>query len=56
MDKSENKKTKTQLLRDLQDVVDSFNEKKKLVDSILEEIDILERKYYQLIEEIKNNK
>jgi hypothetical protein len=50
------KKSKTQLLRELQDVVDNFNEKKKVVDSVLDEIDILEKKYYQLISEIKENK
>ena len=50
------KKSKTQLLRELQDVVDNFNEKKKVVDSVLDEIDILKKKYYQLISEIKENK
>ena len=50
------KKSKTQLLRELQDVVDNFNEKKKIVDSVLDEIDILEKKYYQLVSEIKENK
>jgi hypothetical protein len=50
------KKSKTQLLRELQDVVDEFNEKKKFVNSVLDEIDILEKKYYQLVSEIKDNK
>jgi hypothetical protein len=50
------KKSKTQLLRELQNVVDEFNEKKKYVDSILDEIDLLEKKYYQLVSEIKDNK
>jgi|TARA_R110000803_G_scaffold162556_1_gene226152 Cdc6-like AAA superfamily ATPase len=54
--KKEVKKSKTQLLRDLQDVVDSFNEKKKVVDFMLDEIDILEKKYHQLVSEIKDNK
>ena len=38
------KKSKTQLLRELQDVVDKFLEKKRNVESVLKEIDGLEKK------------
>jgi len=47
------KKSKTQLLRELQDVVDKFNEKKRIVEVELNEIDILEKKYHSLVREIK---
>jgi hypothetical protein len=50
------KKSKNQLLREIQDTVDKFNEKKQIVESMLIEIDDLERKYNSLIEEVKNNK
>jgi hypothetical protein len=47
------KKSKTQLLRELQDTVDKFFEKKRLVESVLDEIDELEKKYHFLRNEIK---
>jgi predicted nucleic acid-binding OB-fold protein len=50
------KKSKNQLLREIQDIVDKFNEKKQIVESMLMEIDDLEKKYNILIEEVKNNK
>jgi hypothetical protein len=50
------KKSKNQLLREIQDTVDKFNEKKQIVESMLMEIDDLEKKYNILIEEVKNNK
>lgn len=50
------KKSKNQLLREIQDTVDKFNEKKQIVESMLLEIDELEKKYNTLIEEVKNNK
>jgi hypothetical protein len=49
------KKSKTQLLRELQDTVDKFNEKKKSVDSLLDEIDELEKRYAFLVKQIRNN-
>jgi len=49
------KKTKTQLLKELQDVVDMFHEKKRNIDSLLIEIEDLERKYHLLRIEIKKN-
>ena len=53
---SNKKKNKTQLLRELQDVVDKFHEKKRFVETILNEIDDLEMKYHSLVKEIKDNK
>ena len=50
------KKSKNQLLREIQDTVDKFNEKKQIVELMLMEIDDLEKKYNILIEEVKNNK
>jgi hypothetical protein len=48
-------KTNTQLLREIQDVVDELNVKKNEVESLLQVIDVLELKYYNLVEEVKNN-
>lgn len=58
MEKTEKKesKSKTQLLRELQNVVDKFQEKKRLVEDVLDEIDGLELEYKRLVKEIKNNK
>ena len=50
------KKSKNKLLREIQDTVDKFNEKKQIVELMLMEIDDLEKKYNILIEEVKNNK
>jgi len=50
------KETKTQLLKKLQKVVDNFNEKKRIVEIMLNEIDVLENEYKSLVKEIKNNK
>ena len=47
------KKSKTQLLRELQDNVDKFNEKKRLVEIELNEIDVLEKQYHSKVREIK---
>lgn len=49
------KKSKVQLLKELQDVVDKFQEKKRIVDDLLVDIEDLERKYHMLRVEIKNN-
>lgn len=49
-------KTKTQILKEIQDVVDEFNSKKKIIEELLIEIEELEKKYYILSLEIKNNK
>jgi hypothetical protein len=49
------KKSKTQLLKELQDVVDKFQEKKRIVDDLLIDIEELERQYHMLRIEIKNN-
>lgn len=50
----EKKKSKNQLLKELQDTVDRFNEKKAMVDSLLIEIDELEKKYLMTVKEIQN--
>jgi hypothetical protein len=47
------KRSKTQILREIQETVDEFLQKKQLVESLLEEIDSLELKYYELQKEIK---
>jgi hypothetical protein len=47
------KRSKTQILREIQETVDEFLQKKQLVESLLEEIDNLELKYYELQKEIK---
>jgi predicted nucleic acid-binding Zn-ribbon protein len=47
------KRNKTQILREIQDVVDKFFEKKEMIDSLLEEVELLERKYYELKKEVK---
>ncbi len=49
------KKSKVQLLKELQDVVDRFQEKKRIVDDLLIDIEELEKQYYLLRIEIKNN-
>ena len=49
------KKTNTQLLKEAQDVVDSIDKTKIEVESLLAVIDSLEKKYYDLSEEIKQN-
>lgn len=49
------KKSKVQLLKELQDVVDKFQEKKRIVDDLLIDIEELERQYHILRVEIKNN-
>lgn len=49
------KKSKTELIKELQDVVSLFNEKKELVDMLLNEIDELESKYHSIAKSIKNN-
>lgn len=49
------KKSKVQLLKELQDVVDRFQEKKRIVDDLLIDIEELERQYHMLRVEIKNN-
>ena len=51
MDKKQ--KTKTQLLREIQNTVDEFLKKKDMVDSLLEEIEELEKKYHSLKREAK---
>jgi hypothetical protein len=47
------KKSKTQLYKELQDVVDKFQEKKHMVNVLLEEIDDLAYKYNIIRNEIK---
>jgi hypothetical protein len=49
------KKSKVQLLKELQDVVDRFQEKKRVVDDLLIDIEELEKQYHMLRVEIKNN-
>jgi len=52
---TEIKKTNTQLLKEIQDVVDSIDKEKEEIEKRLQIIDILEKKYYDLTEEVKNN-
>tara|TARA_R110001606_G_scaffold11357_1_gene49345 strand:+ start:664 stop:828 length:165 start_codon:yes stop_codon:yes gene_type:complete len=47
------KRNKTQILREIQDTVDSFFEKKEKINSLLDEVDYLERKYNALKQEAK---
>lgn len=54
METTENKKTKTQLLKDLQIIVDEFNKKKELVEILMDEIDDLENNYHSIVKKIKN--
>ena len=49
------KKTNTQLLKEIQDVVDDINKEKEEVEKKLQVIDYLEKKYYDLVEEVKKN-
>lgn len=49
------KKTNTQLLKEAQDVVEELNKRKEEVESLLVVIDLLEKKYYDLSEEAKQN-
>ena len=48
------KRNKTQILREIQDTVDKFFEKKQMIDLLLEEVDYLENKYNQLKKEVKD--
>lgn len=54
MEKTE-KKSKTQILREIQDTVDKFVETKGKIDSLLEELEELELKYHKLKQEAKKN-
>ncbi|HWY35653.1 MAG TPA: hypothetical protein VNX68_13490 [Nitrosopumilaceae archaeon] len=49
------KKTNTQVLKEIQDLVDDINKSKSEVESLLTIIDNLELRYYKLIEEAKEN-
>ena len=49
------KRNKTQILREIQDTVDEFLAKKETVNSLLSEIDELEKKYNLLKKEAKGN-
>lgn len=49
------KKTNTQILKEIQDVVDDLNKEKEEVEKRLAIIDFLEKKYFDLIEEAKQN-
>lgn len=51
----EEQKTNTQLLKEMQNVADEINRKKDEVEVILNVIDSLEIKYYNLAESIKKN-
>lgn len=63
---SESKKTNTQLLKEIQDVADDINKEKEEVENMLQEakknidmklqvIEFLEKKYFDLVEEVKKN-
>lgn len=49
------KKTNNQILKEIQEVVDDINKEKEEVEKRLLVIDMLEKKYYDLIEEAKTN-
>ena len=49
------KKTNTQLLKEIQNVVDDLNKAKAEVETLLTIIDSLEHKYYDLTETVKQN-
>lgn len=49
------KKTNTQILKEIQDIVDSIELNKKEVELLLDVIDSLEKKYYDLVEMVKQN-
>ena len=49
------KKTNNQLLKEIQNIVDDINKEKEEVEKRLQIIDSLEKKYYDLVEEVKQN-
>lgn len=49
------KKTNTQLLKEAQNIIDDINKKKEEVETLLQIIDSLEKSYYNIVEEIKQN-
>ena len=49
------RKTNIQILKEIQDIVDDINKEKEEVEKRLLVIDMLEKKYYDLIEEAKTN-
>ena len=51
----EEKKTNTQLLKEMQDIADEIGRKKNEVEVLLNVIDELEIKYYKNSEAIKKN-
>lgn len=51
----EEHKTNTQLLKEMQNMVDEINKKKLEVETILNVIDELEKRYYEIAETIKKN-
>ncbi len=53
MMKEVEKRNKTQILREIQDTVDKFFEKKEMIDSLLKDVEFLEKKYYELKQEAK---
>ncbi len=53
---SEKKKSNTELLKDIQNIVDEYNEKKQEIMVMLDILDKLEIKYYNLTEQVRNKK
>lgn len=51
-----NKKSNTEKLKELQDIVDEYNKKKEEVEVLLNIIDELEVKYHKIVKEIKEKK
>ena len=49
------KKSNTQLLKEAQGIVDDINKNKEEVEKYLQIIDDLEKKYVDLVDEIKNH-
>jgi uncharacterized coiled-coil DUF342 family protein len=49
------KKTNTQLLKEIQNLVDDIDKYKAEIETLLSVIDSLEKKYYDLTVEIKQN-
>lgn len=52
---TQEKKSNTQLLKEIQDIADNISHKKQEVEILLNIIDNLEKTYYLKIQEVKNN-
>jgi uncharacterized protein YoxC len=48
-------KTKNDLIKEMQFIAEDINKKKEEIEVILKVLEELEKKYFELAEEIKNN-